>query len=157
MAKGNDVVKITSWKQLKEKKKTGFVKLEFPNDELIELEIQGLSQSVIDAINDKYDSQKPAQPTKKIANESGTGTKTIQITFGPDYDEWQAKIKTLDSLKMAELALAFLVVKPEGTLEEQIKALREDLLAGHFIQIIKAGYEISGFNIGEKIEEAKNF
>jgi hypothetical protein len=153
----NKITEVTNWKQLKEKDKIGKVTLMFPDGEPMVLKIKGLSQSVIDAINEKYEAMKPAEIYEMKPDRKGDIPKRVPITSGPDYEERQKKIKAIDSMKLAEMALAFLVVKPEGTLEEQIKQLSEDLLAGHFIQIIQAGYEVSGFKFDEKVEQAKNF
>jgi hypothetical protein len=157
MGKNDGAVKITSWKQLKEKKKTGFVELTFPDKSIVEIEIQGLSQGTIDVINEKYEVKKESRP--RIQNRvNGKVAGYIDAPEDSDeYLEWQKKNQVIDSLKMAELALAFMVVKPDGeTFEAQIKELKDELLAGHFIQIIQSGYNVSGFDIGDKIDQAKN-
>ena len=147
---------ITNWNQLKNKPKIGKVSLQFPDGDSVDVKIQGLSQSIIDKINEKYDAMKPAQPMKPIKDKNESKPRWIPAVDGSEYEDYQKKIKQLDSLKFAETALAFLIVKPEGTLEEQLKQLSEDLLAGHFIQIIQAGYEVSGFDLDERIKESKN-
>lgn len=156
MSEKEKVEKITSWKQLKERSRIGKVTLKDPtNGKLFELEVQGLSQSIIDNINEKYEAMKPQEITDISKDDRGNKI-VIKVTSGPDYDEYQKKVKDIEINRMAELALAFLVVKPEGILSEQIKQLREDLIAGHFVDIIKAGYEMSGFNIDQRVEQGKN-
>jgi hypothetical protein len=148
---------ITSWQQLKDKKKIGKVFLNFPDeDEPTVVKIQGLNQNVINKINDKYDSMKPSEPITMIRPDKNAKPITVKVTEGKEWEDYQSKLKEIDSNKMAELALAFLVVKPEGTLDEQLKALSEDLLMGHFILIVQAGYEVSGFKLEEKVDQAKN-
>lgn len=151
---------LKSWDQMKKQKRTGSVVLTFPDGSKLEVELKSLSKAEFDAILEKYDkmrSEHPA-PTQKI-------TVNGQVRYVPDregkkYEEYQEKMKAIDKLQMAELALAFMVVKPEGTFEEQIKELNETLIGGHFGKIIEAGMKISGFGDAvateEEIDEIKN-
>ena len=147
---------IKSWKDLKEQKKTAEVDLVFPGGDTVFVTVQGLSQAKIDGIQEMYDEKKPAKPTKVVPGKPGVAPKTIEVSEGKEYDEWVKQCNAIDSLRFAHLALEFMVVKPEGTFEEQIKALKEDLLSGHYQRIIMKGYEISGYNLDDNIEKAKN-
>ena len=150
--------KVRSFKDLKDMPRKGFVELTQPDGEIFEMELQAVDSATLDRINDKYDKSKPKQPVKMMKVAGSATPKPIQITDGVEYDEYNEKMKVNETLRMAELALSFMPesLRPEGSLEEQINELRNVLIAGHFVQIIKRGYEISGFNFEEKVEQAKN-
>jgi len=146
--------KLTKWQQLKMKSKVvQSVDLDF-DGEIFSVEVQSVSQSTLDAINEKYDDKKTARPRQFM--------KEIKkyVDFPEDskeYLDWQKENKVIESLRMAELALAFLVEKPDGdTVEDQIIELRNTLRPGDFVKIIQGGYTACGFDMNEAIEEAKN-
>lgn len=150
--------RVKSFKDLKNMPRKGYVELIQPDGEIIEMELQAVDSATLDHINDKYDKSKPKVPVKVMKVAGSAVPKQVEITEGADYEEYLERLKVNESMRMAELALAFIPenLRPEGTLEEQINELRTVLIAGHFVQIIKRGYEISGFNFDEKVEQAKN-
>lgn len=146
--------KLTKWQQLKIKSKVvQSIDLDF-DGEVFPIDVQAVSQATLDAINEKYDDKKTARPRQYIDKVKK------YIDFAEDsqeYLDWQKKDKAIESLRVAELALAFLVEKPDGnTTEEQILDLRDTLRPGDFIKIIQGGYSACGFDMGEAIDEAKN-
>lgn len=152
----NQMETLTKWEQLKIKSKVvNQVDLEFANGEVFPIEIQSVSQATLDAITDKYDDQKVGRP--KTFNRDLK--KWVEATEDSnEYVQWEKKNRIIESLKMAELALAFMVEKPPGkTTEDQIKELKETIRPGDFIKIVQAGYEACGFNFDEgKVRDAKN-
>jgi len=155
MAK-NETEKLTKWEQLKMKSKVvRKVELEFDNDsEPFVIEVQAVSQATLDAITEKYDDMKEARPQQHIKE-----TKKY-IDFPEDskeYMAWQKKNKAIESLRMAEMALAFMIDKPSGnTTEEQIKELKDVIRPGDFIKVVQEGYKACGFDMDKAIEEGKN-
>jgi hypothetical protein len=145
---------LTRWEQLKQKSKAvGKVELKFNDGEVFPIEIQSLSQATTDAINEKYDDMKKPQPFVFI------GPKKIEAPKdSPEYIAWDKENKAIDSLKFAEMAIAFMVEKPPGeTTEEQIKELKEVIRPGDFVKIVQAGFKICGYDLDqEKIDLAKN-
>lgn len=156
MAK-NEVEKLTKWEQLKMKskvvRKVTLNDLESEDGELFQMGVQSVSQATLDAINEKYDDMKEPRPTIKM-----NGKYVECPEDSREYLEWQKKNKAIDSLRMAELALAFMVDKPSGnTIEEQIKELKEFIRPGDYIKIIQNGYEACGHTFDQdKIDAAKN-
>jgi hypothetical protein len=146
--------KLTRWEQLKIKSKAvGKVELKFDDGEIFPVPIQSLSQATTDAINEKYDDMKKPQPFVFI------GPKKIEAPKdSPEYMAWEKENKAIDSLKFAEMAIAFMVEKPAGnTTEEQIKELKEVIRPGDFVKIVQAGFKICGYDLDdEKILAAKN-
>lgn len=153
----DNVVKVTSWKQLREIGNKGFVYLNTPNG-VFEVEIQSLSRERIDEINNKYDEYKEDEE-RKNAPPKYFDKKTrewVDDTESDEYREYSKRLKAIESLRVAELALAFMTIKPDGeTLEEQIKEMNQ-LGAGHYAKIMEAGLELSGFELDKKVEAAKN-
>ncbi|MFA6712096.1 MAG: hypothetical protein WCS33_05265 [Candidatus Caldatribacteriota bacterium] len=154
--KGKDkVIKVTSWKQLKEIGSSGQVYLNTP-DGIFEIEIQALSRERIDEINTKYDGYKEKEKKEVPRYYNKKTGKFEEDTEHPDYEKYQERLRAIESLRIAELALAFMVIKPDGeTLEEQIKEMNQ-LGAGHYAKIMEAGLELSGFELDKKVEAAKN-
>ena len=153
MAK-NETEKLTRWEQLKIKSRAkGTVQLKFDDGEVFPIEIQSLSQATTDAINEKYDDMKKARPLVYV------GPKQIPAPEHSDeYKAWEKENKAIDSLRFAEMAIAFMVEKPIGdTTEEQIKELKEVIRPGDFVKIVQAGFKICGYDLDEeKINAAKN-
>jgi hypothetical protein len=158
------VEKITSWKQLIEKPKVGSVTLTWPDGSQGTLEVKGLSNSIIEGINEKWDAKKPSQPSVPT-NVPGKGPKLVPVTDGTEYEKWKAECDAIDNIKVAHTALEFMALKPEpadgltgdDAIKDQIKQLKDNLLIGHFAEIIKAGYMASGINMDfDKVEDAKN-
>ena len=150
------VVKIKSWKEVK---KTGFVQLEYP-DAIYEVPIKSVSPNVTDAIEDKYESLRPPVPTY-FDNELKKWFEVKEDTLNPNhkeqYDKYAKKAREIETMRFAELVLAFIDMEIEGeTLEEKIHNLREDIPIGHYYKIVEAGYSLSGINLDKKVEEAKN-
>lgn len=154
MAVKNDE-KLTKWEQLKMKSKVvRAVDLDFEGD-IFKVDIQSVSQASLDAINEKYDDMKKPRPQEFI--------KELKkyIDYPEDsqqYLDWQKRNKAIESLRMAELALAFLVEKPTGeTTDEQIRELKDVLRPGDFIKVVQEGYKACGFDFDdEKVNAAKN-
>jgi len=150
--------KLTKWEQLKIKSRViRSVELEnlFNDDGTpFVIEVQSVSQATLDAINEKYDDMKIPRPQAWIKE----ARKYVDYPEdSKQYLEWQKKNKEIESMRMAELALAFLVEKPSGdTTEEQIKELKNVLRPGDFIKIIQEGYAACGFDLDKAIEEGKN-
>lgn len=146
--------KLTKWEQLKMKSKVvRMVDLDF-GGELFQIQVQSVSQATLDAINEKYDDMKEPRPKEYI--------KELRkyVDYPEDskqYLEWQKKNKEIESMRMAELALAFLVEKPSGnTTQEQIMELKNVLRPGDFIKVIQEGYAACGFDLDKAIEDGKN-
>lgn len=146
--------KLTKWEQLKMKSKVvRTVDLDF-GGELFQIQVQSVSQATLDAINEKYDDMKEPRPKEYI--------KELRkyVDYPEDskqYLEWQKKNKEIESMRMAELALAFLVEKPSGnTTQEQIMELKNVLRPGDFIKVIQEGYAACGFDLDKAIEDGKN-
>jgi hypothetical protein len=155
MSKNETGEKLTRWEQLKIKSRAkGTVQLKFGDcEELFPIEIQSLSQATTDAINEKYDDMKKGRPSVFV------GPKQIPAPESSDeYKAWEKENKAIDSLKFAEMAIAFMVEKPTGdTTEEQIKELKEFIRPGDFVKIVQAGFKICGYDLDqEKIDTAKN-
>jgi len=153
MAK-NETEKLTKWQQLKIKSRAkGTVELKFKDgEELFPIEIQSISQATTDAINEKYDDMKKPRPV--VFN----GPKSIPAPEGSkEYIAWEKENKAIDSLRFAEMAIAFMVEKPDGdTIEEQIKELKEVIRPGDFVKIVQAGFKICGYDLDEAMEKGKN-
>lgn len=145
--------KLTKWEQLKSKAKV-IHKLELDFEgEIFPVEVQSVSQATLDAITEKYDDMKKPLP-KVFMKDSKKWVECAEDSA--EYIDWKKQDKLIESGKMAELALAFLVEKPDGnSTEEQIKELKEFIRPGDFIQIIQAGYEACGFNLDKAIEDGK--
>jgi hypothetical protein len=146
--------KLTKWEQLKMKSKVvRTIDLDFEG-ETFPIEVQSVSQATLDAINEKYDDMRKPRPQQFIREAKK------YIDFPEDskeYLDWQKEQKAVESLRMAELALAFLVEKPTGnTTEEQIKELKEVLRPGDFIKVVQEGYAACGFDLDKAIEDGKN-
>jgi hypothetical protein len=146
--------KLTKWEQLKMKSKVvRKIDLDFEG-ETFPIEVQSVSQATLDAINEKYDDMRKPRPQQFIREAKK------YIDFPEDskeYLDWQKEQKAVESLRMAELALAFLVEKPTGnTTEEQIKELKEVLRPGDFIKVVQEGYAACGFDLDKAIEDGKN-
>lgn len=146
--------KLTKWEQLKIKSKVvRKIDLDFEG-ETFPIEVQSVSQATLDAINEKYDDMRKPRPQQFIREAKK------YIDFPEDskeYLDWQKEQKAVESLRMAELALAFLVEKPTGnTTEEQIKELKEVLRPGDFIKVVQEGYAACGFDLDKAIEDGKN-
>jgi len=153
MAK-NETEKLTKWQQFKIKSRAkGIVELKFKDGELFPIEIQSISQATTDAINEKYDDMKKARPF------TFNGPKKILAPEdSPEYMAWEKENKAIDSLRFAEMAIAFMVEKPDGdTIEEQIKELKDVVRPGDFVKIVQSGFKICGYDLDEeKINQAKN-
>lgn len=146
--------KITAWDQLKKQKKTADIEIRLVDGTEVLIEVKGLSRSEINNIYEKYDSEKRKLPKPQEFDK--VLKKYIDSTEGPKYEQHQASMKALDALQSAELALAFLVAKPEGSFEEQVRQLDEDITAGQFSKIIEAGLQVSGFgNDNDQLNDAK--
>jgi hypothetical protein len=154
MGKNETGEKLTRWEQLKQKSKAvGKVELKFDDGETFPIEIQSLSQATTDAINEKYDDMKKPQPFVFIGPK-----KIVAPEDSPEHMAWKKENAIIDSLKFAEMAIAFMVEKPPGnTVEEQIKELKEVIRPGDFVKIVQSGFKICGYELtDEKINEAKN-
>lgn len=154
------VVKVKNWKQLKEVKKTGFVPLEYP-DCIMEVPIKSVSPNITDAIENKYDKLMPPVPTY-FDNSLKKWFAITEDTLNPDhkklYDEYAKETKKIETMKFAELVLAFLDIEIEGeTLDEKVHNLREEIPVGHYYKIVQEGYKLSGIEVDRKVNEAKNF
>lgn len=148
------VVKLTEWGQMKAQKKTGEVII--PGIETdFSVEIQGMSPATIESINEKYEDMKAQIPEPQVFVKELK--KFIKAESGPEYEKYQKQIRAIENLRMAELALGFLVIKPDGTFEEQVKQLKDDLLFAQLPKIVEGGLKLSGIEVDEKeIEDAKN-
>ena len=143
----------------KAKKLKRTMKVPFNSDdgEVIEFEIQSLGQEVFDRINEKYDDMKPHVPTKRLPAKNGK----FKIVDNYDDPSYKKVVREITRKNMAELALNFLTEneRPDGELDEQIKAVQEVELAGFISKIVNNGLEISDLidkPLEEEIEEAKN-
>jgi predicted Zn-ribbon and HTH transcriptional regulator len=148
--------KLTKWQQLKMKSKVvRKVDLELADGEIFPIEVQSVSQATLDAIDQKYDDMKNPRPQQFIKEVKK------HVDFPEDskeYIQWKKEERAIDSLRIAEKALAFLVEKPSGeTTEEQIKELKETIRPGDFIKIVMEGHRACGYEFDEdKINTAKN-
>jgi hypothetical protein len=152
------VTKLTDLKQLVNKKKNGFITLEFGDGSLMSVEINGLSKAQFEAVNEKYDEMKESQP--EIFIKDGKGGKWVKCSEdSEEYKTWKKKDRAVENMRICELVLMFLAASNtlEGTFEDKVKFLNENFLLGHFYQIIDAGMEISGLkNKESQIDQAKN-
>lgn len=152
-------VKVKSFKELKNVKKTGFVDLEY-SEAVLEVPIKSVSPSITDEIEDKYDAMKPAVPAyfdKGLKKWLEIPKDTSDPSLRKQYIEYEKKIKKIDSNKFAELVLQFLDIEIDGeTVEDKIKVLREEIPLGNYYKIIEAGYKLSGVDFDEKVDTAKN-
>jgi hypothetical protein len=152
MTKANETG-LTRWEQLKIKSKaTGTVNLKFGEGDIFPVEIQSISKATTDAINEKYDDMKKARPFVFV------GPKQILAPENsPEYIAWKKENDAIDSVKFAEMAIAFMIEKPPGdTTEAQIKELLEVIRPGDFATIVTAGFKICGFDLDGAIEQGKN-
>jgi hypothetical protein len=160
MANEEKVTKLTDLKQLVNKKKNGFIELEFGDGSKLKVEINGLSKAQFEAINEKYDDMKESQPETFVKDGRGGGKWIKDSEDSEEYKSWMKKNKAIENLRICEMVLAFLAAAStlEGSLEDKVKFLNENFLLGHFYQIIEAGMEISGLktNKDQQIEQAKN-
>lgn len=145
--------------KVKKIKRTATV--DFPTDggEVISFKVESISQNTMEAINRKYDGMEPPVPTKRVPAKGGR----MKIVENPDDPKYVEQLGKIRQLRLAEFALFFLAEdeRPEGELEEQLKAMIEVELAGFIPRIMDVGFEISGFRDDEDdyegdIEEAKN-
>lgn len=126
--------------------------------EVISFAVESRSEKDIDAVNSKYDAQKPKVPTKRLPVAGGK-FKTIEDTDNVEYRQALARVQKAN---FAELALLFLAEdeRPEGTLEEQLEAIGTVNLAGFIPKVVQRGLEISGVieeeTYEEELTEAKN-
>lgn len=165
----NDVIIINSWDELMEQPRFGYVDLVFgkgENKRVVQFKLQGVSENVLSEIEEKYDALRPAQPVYNDPNLNKTiiiDDEVYETLTSPqlrkDYEKYKKKLADVTKSKLAEMVYEFLVpeMRPKGdSREEQIKQIRDGFLIGHFYEIIKVGYEISGMRKDEKVEEAKN-
>ena len=117
----------------------------FATDEgdVIDFEIRSVSSETLDALSEKYDAMKPPVPSKKVP--SGKGFRVIE---NPDDPEYKKKTSHISKLHFNHMALMFLAPeeRPEGSEEEQLKAIAEVELAGFVSKIVSKGLDISGLS-----------
>lgn len=144
--------------KVKKLKRKDVVYFNVDEGEVIGFEIQSLGQETMDKVNQKYDNMMPQVPTKRLPTASGKP----KIVEDPDNKQYREETTKVIRQKMAELAVLFLAEdeRPEGTIEEQMKALAEVELAGFIPKVVNRGLEISGLvdekDLDEEIDEAKN-
>jgi hypothetical protein len=130
------------------------------DDGTVEFTVVSRSESEIDVIRNKYDNLKPKVPTKRVPVKGG-GYKVLN---DEDNVEYQQAVNKVLKEQITEMAILFMEEedRPEGTVEEQIKAMQDVELAGFVPKIFDRGMIISGLrddnaeSYDEEVEEAKN-
>lgn len=120
------------------------------NGEAIEFAVESRSSETIEALAEKYDAMKPPVPSQKVP--SGKSFKVIERPNDPEYKKAVAQIS---KTHFNHMALMFLAEdeRPEGTEEEQLKAIHEVELAGFVGKIVSKGLDLSGLGKDEEGEE----
>jgi hypothetical protein len=145
-------------KKLKRKEEIPF---ETDDGSTVTFTVVSRSENEVDLIRDKYDTIRPKIPTKRVPIKGG-GSKVVENEKDLDYQK--ALNKVLKD-QITEMAILFLDddEKPEGTIDEQIKAMNEVELAGFVPQVFNRGMILSGLredtkeaDFDEEMEEAKN-
>lgn len=127
--------------------------------DVISFAIQSRSSEEIDGLNDKYEALKPNVPSKKVP----TGKGGFKVIENPNEPEYKKVVSGISKAHFNHMALMFLAEdeRPEGTEEEQLKAISEVELAGFVGKIVTRGLEISGLtgdddnDIGAEVEEER--
>ncbi|AZU99060.1 hypothetical protein pW4_39 [Bacillus phage pW4] len=118
--------------------------------------VTSVKQEALDEINEKYNRLIPAVPTMKVPYKG-----SFKIIEKQDDPEYKAAVIRNDKERMYEMAALFLREAEglEGTVEEQVEAIREVELAGFVGKVVNKGLEVSGLlgndEVEEEIEEGK--
>jgi hypothetical protein len=125
--------------------------------ETIEFAVESRSSEMLDELSEKYDEMKPPVPSQKVP--AGKGFRVIEKPNDPEYKK---KVSAINKLHFNHMALMFLAEdeRPEGSEEEQLKAIQEVELAGFVSKIVNMGLELSGLTdpkeqLDEEIEEER--
>jgi len=143
--------------KVKKLKRTDTVPFLTDSGESVEFKVESRSSKEIEELSERYEAMKPPVPTQKVP--SGRGFKVIERPNDPEYKKAVADINKQHFIHMALLFLAE-DERPEGTEEEQLKAIEEVELAGFVGKIVNRGLELSGLSdeeetLDEAVEEER--
>ncbi|QJT70410.1 hypothetical protein [Microcystis phage MaeS] len=118
--------------------------------EVIEFVVESRSDAEITALANRYEEMKPPVPSQKVP-----AGKSYKVIENPNDPEYKRAVAAINKKHFNHMALMFLAAdeKPEGTEEEQLKAIEEVELAGFTSKIVNKGLELSGLIEPEEVDE----
>lgn len=144
---------ISGWGTIKNRARLGYSELAWPDGTVDKMPILAISYDTLMSIDAEIDAKMPPVPTIPVKVDGKI--KQVEQKDDPDYKREVAAVQKERSLRIILKSLPE-EVQPEGTLEQKMAALSNDLLAGHIIQLVKDIMAISNLNLEEAVNEAKN-